>query len=165
VGAVREVELRRRRIAAVFERAQRVGGAGDPTEFQADYARYLCVLISGFVERALAEIILAYAQTKAAQPLRAYLEATLRRLANVDKERLLMLIGSLDARWREELELFVVDQRQAALNSVVGLRNDIAHGGGGSLSLGQVSKYWVSIQEIVDKVEELILTEPKMRRQ
>jgi hypothetical protein len=82
----------------------------------------------------------------------------------VDKERLLVVIGSFDQRWREELDTFVSDQRQAALNSVVGLRNDIAHGGGGSLSLGQVEKYWTSIQEVTDKLEELMLKEPKLRR-
>lgn len=163
MGAVRDVELRKRRLTAVFGRATQLAGLPDPGAVEADYARHLCVLISGFVERSLAEIILAYATGKTPAPLRSYLETSLRNLTNVNKERLLFLVGSLDANWRAELDAFVVDERQAALNSIVGLKNEIAHGGGSSVSLNQVVRYWVAIQEIVDKVEQLILAPPRAR--
>lgn len=155
--AVREIEFRKRKLAAVFARAKLFDGSGDPLERQADYARHLCVLLSGFVERSVADIVLAYAQDKTAAPLRSFLEASLRRLTNVDKDRLLRVVGSLDAAWRGELERFVVDERQAALNSIVGLRNDIAHGGGASISLRQVERYWVVLQEVIDKLEEILM--------
>lgn len=155
--AVREIEFRKRKLAAVFARAKLLRGPGDPSEQQADDARDLCVLLSGFVERSVAEIVLAYAQDKTAAPLRSFLEASLRRLTNVDKERLLAVVGSLDAGWRGELEQFVVDERQAALNSIAGLRNDIAHGGGASISLRQVERYWVALQEVIDKLEEILM--------
>jgi len=155
----RQVELRKRRLAAVFERALSISAQSE--ELRADYARHLCVLLSGFLEKSIAEIIVQYANGKAASPLRAYVETSLRRLTNIDKDRLLNLIGSFDARWREQLDAFVVDERQAAINSIVGLRNDIAHGGGGSISLLQVEKYWKSIQEIVDKLAEIMLSDPR----
>ncbi len=161
MSAVREVELRKRKLSAIFERAKGLSDPNAASERQADYARHLCVLLSGFVERAVAEIILAYAQDKTATPLRSFLEVSLRRLTNVDKERLLNVVGSLDAGWRSQLEAFVVDEHQAALNSVVGLRNDIAHGGGASVSLLQVEKYWSTVQEVVDKVEQLVLAGPR----
>ncbi len=158
---MREVENRRRRLKAVFERAEQLAELPDPSEIQADYSRYLCVLVSGFVERSVAEIISAYAQDKTAAPLRSFLDTSLKRLQNVDVERLLNTIGSLDAGWRSELEAYINDERKAALNSIVGLRNEIAHGGGSSVSLRQVAKYWEAVQEIIDKVEELLLPEPR----
>jgi hypothetical protein len=158
---VREVELRRRRLAAAFERANQIGGFQGLSEVQSDYARHLCVLVSGFVERAVAEIILSYAQGKTSAPLRSFLEVALRRLASLDKEKLLNVVGSLDAGWRAQLDAYVVDERQAALNSIVGLRNDIAHGGTAAISLAQVQKYWVAVQEIVDKVEDLVLADAR----
>jgi hypothetical protein len=159
VGAVREVEYHRRKLSAVFARAREVTKLSDLEESQADYARYLCVLVSGFIERAVTEIVLAYAHGKVAAPLRSFLEASLKRLTNIDKDRLLILVGSLDAGWRAQLESYVIDERQAAINSIVGLRNDIAHGGGGSLSLSQVEKYWIAVQEVIEKVEQLILSD------
>lgn len=157
MGSIREVEYQRRRLAAAFARAQALTGNQALEELQADYARHLCVLVSGFIERSIAEIILAYAQGRAPAPLRSFLENSLKRLTNVDKDRLLNVVGSLDAGWRTELENYVVDERQAAINSIVGLRNDIAHGGGGSISLVQVERYWVVVQEVIDRVETLIL--------
>jgi hypothetical protein len=161
VRTVREVEFRRRKLIATFAKIRQLDRVADSSELQAECARHLCVLVSGFVERSIAEIILAYAEDRAAPILRSYIDTTLRRLTNVDKERLLTVVGSLDARWRSELDLFVVDKRLAALNSVVGLRNDIAHGGSGSISLDQVERYWTTIQEIIDKLEQLVL--PNLR--
>jgi hypothetical protein len=151
---VPEVNFRRRKLTAAFEKAKKLDA-----ELQADYARLLCVLLSGFFERSLAEIILAYAHERAAPQICAFLEAGLRRLSNVDKGRLLTVIGSLDEGWRLQVDAFVVDERLAALNSIVGLRNDIAHGGGGGVSLLQVEKYWESLQEIVDWVDRLLIPE------
>jgi hypothetical protein len=158
---VREVEVRRRRLNATFERAKRVAPLGDRTELESDYARHLCVLISGFVERAIGEIILAYTDGKSARPVLSFVETATARLRNVDRERLLATVGSLDAVWRAEVEEYVVDERLAALNSIVGLRNDIAHGGGASVSLLQAEKYWIAIQEVIDKVAEVVLADPR----
>ena len=163
MGNVREVEFRRRQLSAAFKRAQTIGSAEGSEELQADYAKYLCVRVCGFVERAVAEVIMAYAHDKVPVPLRSYLETSLKRLTLVDKERLLQVVGSLDARWRAELDSYVVDERLAALNSIVGLRNDIAHGGSGSIGLVQMHQYWVAAQDVVQKVEDLIMGQPRRR--
>ena len=78
-------------------------------------------------------------------------------MKNIDKERLLTLVGALDSTWRSDVDAFVVDERQAALNSIVGLRNDIAHGGNGSISLRQVTEYWMAVQAIIDHLESILL--------
>ncbi len=161
MSAVREVERRRRVIDSVLARARALAGQPDADALQADYARYVCVLASGFIERAIAELIIAYVEGKAPRQIRSYLEASLSRLTNVDKERLLRVIGALDAGWRNEMDLYVVDRRLEALNSVIGLRHDIAHGGGGSLSLHGMETYWKSVQEIIDKLEELLFSNPR----
>ena len=160
MSAVREVALRKRQIDATFARARGLASAPDADAIQADYARHLCILLSGFVEKSLADIVLEYAREKAAATIRSYMESVLARLTNVDKERLLQLVGSFDAVWRDEIDAFVIDEKQAALNSIVGLRNNIAHGGGGGISLLQVEKYWFTIQEIVDFVEARFLASP-----
>ena len=164
MGAIRSIELRRRRTDAVFERAKLVATLERGQELEADYARHLCVLVSGFLEKAVAEIVVAYAEGKGARPVISYLESNLRRLRNVDKDRLLTVVGQLDLGWRGQVEAFVVDEKQAAVNSIVGLRNDIAHGGGGSISLSQVSQYWLQVQAVVEFVEILLLPPLPHRR-
>jgi hypothetical protein len=158
-----DIELRRRRIDAAFARADALAAADDGLQIQADYARHCCVLVSGFLEKAIAELILHYAQGKTPRPLQAFLESSLRRVMNIDTERLLNIMGSLDAGWRNELDMLLSDEQRVAVNSVVGLRNDIAHGGGTSLSLGQVRQYWRLVQEVVQEVERILLTTPQRR--
>lgn len=164
MSTVREVAHRRRVIDSTLSRARALATHADAPALQADYARHICVLVSGFVERAVAELIVAYAEDKAARPIKSYLDATLSRVNNLDKDRLLRVIGALDASWADSLDSFIDDKRQAALNSIVGLRNDIAHGGGGSLSLRGVEQYWLSVQEIVDHVEQLLFPTPPVFR-
>jgi hypothetical protein len=154
---VREVEFRKRRLEGILARAAAISSE----EVQADYARHICVLLSGFVEKSVGEIVTQYASDKGSARLRSYVESSLRKLTNVDKQRLLDVVGAFDAAWRIEMENFVIDERQAAINSVVGLRNDIAHGGAASVSLRQISKYWQGVQEIIDKLSEIMLADPR----
>lgn len=163
MGAVREIERHRRQLNSAFDRVSGLALMTNREELESDYARYLCVLISGFAERSVVELILAYSEGKAATPLRSYLSASLQRQTNLDKEKLCRLVGSLDAQWGTRIEEFVKDERQAALNSIVGLRNNIAHGGTASPSLRQIQKYWTSIQEIIGELEAIFL-DPKLQR-
>jgi len=156
MGQVREVEHHRRRIVATFQRASGVVGNG-ADEIRSDYARFLCILVSGWIEKSVASIVLAYAEGKCPRPLQSHLESSLKRLTNVTAERLLSTMGSLDMGWREQLASGLSDEQTSALNSIVGLRNDIAHGGGGSLSLAGVTGYWNAAQAAVEQFETLLL--------
>ncbi len=146
-----EVERQRARLNATFARAA-AGGGGDP-ELQADLARYLCVLVSGFFEKAFVELLVTYARGAGSPALRGHVQVTLERLTNVNKKRLLDTVGGFDAGWRTEYDGFISDAREAALNSVVALRNDIAHGGGAGITLARIRDYWAAIQEIVEHLE------------
>ena len=145
------VEQNRARVQAVFERA---AAANLAVEMQSDLARHLCVLVSGFVERSVTDLLAAFAGRVGSPVLQSYVENSLRRLTNVNKEKLLQLLGSFDPDWRTEYDAFIVDEREAALNSVVALRNRIAHGEFSALSLGRMSEYWGGIQKIIDHLED-----------
>ena len=145
------VEQNRVRVQAVFERA---AAANATAEVESDLARHLCVLVSGFVERSVADLLAAFAGRVGSPVLQHYVENSLRRLTSVNKEKLLQLLGSFDADWRTEYDAFVVDEREAALNSVVALRHGIAHGKFSTLSLGRMREYWGDIQKIIDHLED-----------
>ena len=145
------MERNRAEVQAVFERA---AGADVTIEVRSDLARHLCVLLSGFVEQSVADLLSEFAHRVGSPVLQRYVENSLRRVTNINKERLLQLLGSFDPDWRTEYDAFVVDEREAALNSVVALRNGIAHGGLSTLSLGRMSEYWSGIQKIVEHLED-----------
>src|SRR5262249_46781919 len=105
-----EVTRLKQRLDATF---QRVAGIGSDLELQSDFARYLCVLVSGYLERAVAELVLEHARRSGNPWLQRFVELNTRRFTNANAERLQNLLGSFDPDWRQTLESFLVDELKA----------------------------------------------------
>lgn len=144
----------RQRLDAAFGRAVQL--EADP-ELQADFARYLCVLVAGFVEKSVSEIVVEHAKNNGSPTLQRFIERNARKFTNANAEKVLSFIGSFSSPWRVSMEEVIVDERRAALDSIYGLRNTIAHGGNVGLTYSQVSNYYGSIKIVIEKLEELCL--------
>jgi hypothetical protein len=144
-----EVDRLRQVLDATFDRASRL--LPEP-ELQSDFARYLCVLVSGFLEQAVQEFILEHTRRNASTRVLRYVESQLRRLTNIKAQRLVELFGTLDETWGTELESFVIDERKAAVDSVVELRNRISHGHHVDLTMNRVIGYYKGVKEVVDRI-------------
>lgn len=140
------------RIDAAFSRASQLGS--DP-ELQADFARYLCILVAGFIEKSLAEVALEHAKKNGSPTLQRYVERSVHNLTNANTEKVLTFVGAFSAAWRDTMEHFIVDERKAALDSVYGLRNKIAHGKNVGLTYNQISNYYRCVKEVVDELQVL----------
>jgi hypothetical protein len=152
--AAKEVNRQRNRLKAVFGRA-RSSIVADP-ECQSDYARYLCILVSGFVETAVEELAIEYCRNRSQTSVFNYASNHLRRVQNLKSQKLLQLISAFHKRWYADLSSFIEDGRRDALDSVVNLRNRIAHGKPDSLSLATITQYFEKIDEIVVYLEGLL---------
>jgi RiboL-PSP-HEPN len=149
-----EVSRLRSSLKDAFNRAKRL--QTQDAEIQSDLARYLCVLVSGFVEAAVAELAIEHCRSRAASSVINYASAQLDRLQNLKSQKLVQVIGSFEKRWSSELSDFMEGARKDALDSVVDLRNKIAHGESVSLSLGRITQYFERIDEIVVYIEKLL---------
>jgi hypothetical protein len=147
-----EVSRLKQRLDATFKRAAQVGS--DP-ELQSDFARYLCILVSGYLERAIIELVLEHSRQNSSPSIQRFVEFRTRRLANLNSERLGQLFGSLNPDWRQDIARFIVDERKAAIDSVVSLRNSIAHGKSVGVTYNRVARYYEEIQKIIDHVANL----------
>ena len=147
---IRSVVTRRAQLDSAFTRV--AGTAGD-IELQAHFARYLCVLVSGYVEQCVQDILADFA-THGPPRLSRYVARTVAR-QNVNTEVLMQIVENFDADWRDRLAEFVQGERKAALDSVVINRHNIAHGRPSSISYVQVSEYYERIKEIIDYLGDL----------
>ncbi len=127
---------------------------------QSDFAKYLCILVSGYVETAVTELLLEHSRRNAAPTVQRYVEAHTRRLTNLNSERLQQLLGSFDPDWRQSLSQLLVDEKKDALDSVVSLRNKIAHGESVGLTYQRIIGYFKHIKPVVEKVEDLCAPGP-----
>lgn len=149
----REVARLQSRLESTIARAP--ASSGD-IEVQADFAKYLCVLVSGFLENALIELVLDYAQRRSAPQVAYFVERQLEYWTNPNTEKIVQLLGDFNADWRIEAEAYLVDEKKAAVNSLVALRHKIAHGDSVGTSLAQINQYYLTVLEVVGFVAALI---------
>jgi hypothetical protein len=148
-----EVSRLRRRLDATFGR---IPSSGTDVEVQADYAKYLCVLVSGFFECAIVALALDFVERRSASEITSYIERQLDHWTNPNTEKITNLLGSFSADWRNELTAYLVDERKDSINSLVALRHKIAHGESVGTSLSHVKAHYQTILEVVDHLADLL---------
>ena len=149
-----EIERQKQRLDATFKRA---GSLGADPELLSDFARYLCVLVSGFLEQAAVEIALEHVRTHSDPSVLRHMERRIRNSTNMNTERIVQLFGSFDADWQKDLESAIVDEYKAAVDSVVALRHQIAHGANGGITMVRIREYYDRVKYVVEYVTDLCL--------
>ncbi len=143
----------KQRLDSTFSRAPL---SNDDIEIQADFAKYLCILVSGYLENAIIALIVAYSEKRSAPEVASYVERQLDRWTNPNTEKICQLFGSFSADWRTKIESFLVDYRKDSINSLVALRHKIAHGESVGTTMSQVKDYYKATKEIVEFLAELV---------
>lgn len=125
----------------------------DP-ELQAHWSRYLCVLVSGFLETSIRQIFSEYTKTKASPTIVNYVEKQLERFQNPNVESVLQLAGAFDPSWRTKLEDTVDEEVLSAVNSIVTNRHGIAHGRNIGLSYAVMYEYYINSRKLVESIDK-----------
>ena len=133
------------RLDAAFGRA----AAFEEPEIQADYTRYLCILVAGFIERSVEDILQAYAEQKADSRVTRYVGTTLRRRGNLRANQIVRLFGDFDDSWKEQLDETLTDEQRQAIGNVYANRNPIAHGEDVDLTYSQIQNDYERVKEAV----------------
>lgn len=149
----RAVARHRSRLDAAFDRIQAIGE--DELEARADFARYLCVLVSGYLEQSVNELLFEHCRQQASESVQRYARWHLVRFGNATKGNIVAVCGRFDESWGEDLEHFIVDERAAAVGSIVKERHRIAHGENSDISYVRVRDYREKIDEVIDRIAEL----------
>lgn len=158
-SAYRYIHAAQSRLDRTFERARNI--PFEEAELRSDCARYLCVLASGFLETSVIGLVVAYVSDVSHPRAARLLERKFSRTTNLNAEKLSQLIGGLDADWEADLRTYLGDERKAAVDSLVALRHEIAHGNPTRVTLVTVTSYYEAIVEVVDFLVDLLDPAPK----
>jgi hypothetical protein len=148
-----KIHSEKQRLDDTFKRAAAV----TDMELSADLARYLCVLVSGFLERAAVEILLEYTRLHSDPSVHKYVGSELNRFTNAKTQKLLDIFGRFDTNWHKDLTIHLVDERKAAVDSVVAIRHSIAHGTSVGVTMATAKRYYERVKEVVDHLADLCL--------
>lgn len=153
MSGLTEVHRQRTKLDAKFKR---ISEANLDTELLADYSKYLCVLVSGFLETSIYEILISYAKNKSSPAVLKYVDSQLSWWTNPSADKINSLVGFFDLEWRAKIEAYLVDEKKEAVNSLIALRHKIAHGESVGTSFSQVKRYYDEIRKLVDKIAEIV---------
>ena len=146
-----EVHVLRSRIESAFLRASQLKDLD--SEVQADFAKYLCILVSGYVETAVRTISIAHCRRRAQPTVYNFAAKQLEKQQNLKPEKLIQAIALFNGDWGNDLRKFMTGSRWDALASVVSLRNALAHGQSVPTTFAQIRSYYSEIDQIVKFLE------------
>jgi len=150
----KEIHARRTRLDQTFVRMP--SSSADP-EFQSDFARYLVVLVSGFLENSIEAILLEFAEKKSSPEVAAHVARQLGFWTNPNCEKIILsLFGAFNSDWRDKLQNYIIDEKNDSINSLVALRHKVAHGDYVGTTLSQVKQYYKTIIDVVEFMNELV---------
>ncbi len=124
-------------------------------EFQAHWARYLCVLVSGYIEIAIPAVLSTYTSAQAGPFVISYVEKQLDHFHNPKFGRIIDLISAFNPAWADSIKTSSEGAIIDHVNSIVANRNQIAHGRDTGVTLVRVRDWFTSAKALIRSLESL----------
>lgn len=147
----REVLRYRRRLDHLFGQ---IAVLSEDHELQAQWARYLCILVSGFLEVSVRAIYGEYARNKAVPYVANFVDSQLEFFRNPKMGSILDLTGAFSREWEEKLRDATEGQLKTAVDSVVANRHRISHGEDVGITYTRIKEYYASVLKVVEIIDE-----------
>lgn len=130
-------------------------------ESQAHSAKYLAVLVSGYLEQAIKELLLHYTSQGTRSQISRYVEKTWPISRNMKADSIQNILNQFDSEWGDEFHNWLTkdDKRKSHINSIVEWRNSIAHGQESNttgVTLVSVNTAFTTIVNLVALIEAMV---------
>ena len=126
-------------------------------EMQSHWSRYLCVLVSGYIEKAFRIIVEDHVKKRAPKEISDYISTDMGNKNTINIEKIRRVLDQFRKNLSTELDLLLTPQEILAINSVVVNRNSIAHGGlTNDLTYSRISNYYIGTKSGVRKLIGLV---------
>ena len=124
-------------------------------ELQGHWGKYLCVLVSGFLENSICEVYIEFVNTASAPHVTQYTRTALSKIQNPKAAKFVDTARQFKKEWGQELETFFIEDssRKDAIDSIMQNRHLIAHGKSSSISVARVSEYLQKSIEVIEFME------------
>ncbi|MEQ1557839.1 MAG: HEPN domain-containing protein [Methyloglobulus sp.] len=109
-------------------------------ELQGHWGKYLCVLVSGFLENAISTVYIDFVSNAAAPHIVQYASKHLDKIQNPKSKKFVEVASQFKKEWGSDLEKFFSDypEYKEAIDSIMSNRHQVAHGKNTSISVHRV---------------------------
>lgn len=154
-----ELDRAKKRLTGAFKRADQL--LDDDLQLQSDFAKYLTVITSGYLEVAVRHTLghiveLNGGSSASRNHSLSHLGRRSPTTRNLNAKRLLDLVRRFDPSWAHDLDKYIEGERKDAIDSLVNTRNGIAHGDDTGITFVRVSAYRARILEVVDELQSIV---------
>lgn len=121
-------------------------------------AKIICIRISGLLEVAIKSRISDYSDNKTPKEIKRFLTQKFKDITNLKSSKLCDVLGTFSSDWKSSFEKEISENQQlkSSLDSLITLRNDIAHGQTCSISLNNVQQYYNDVKIAIDLFDKII---------
>lgn len=135
--------------------AQTSSASDDQIELQAHWGRYLCILVSGFLENAIGEVYSEYSKGAASPPVASFVSNVVLRIQNPKAQKFIETANGFKPEWGTKLEIFISNEgRKEAIDGIMANRHLIAHGQESGITVARVKTYLEKSIEVIDYLEK-----------
>lgn len=152
---VREIDAQRKRLDAMFERSRDLP---DDPEIKSHWAKYLCILVCGFLENSVELCLAEYCKHRSNAQIQNYVRSQLYYFHNPRMDEIVKVFGVFSKDWQARIEAECRGELSDAVNSIVGNRHKIAHGGSVSLTIGGLHRYYQKALKVVELLQQICST-------
>jgi hypothetical protein len=146
-----EIHRYRQLLKSLFEK---VSSLPDDNELKAHWAKYLCVMVSGYIEVAIRAMYAQYATLKSHPNIAAFVGKELERFQNPSMEKILTLTGRFDPVWERALRLASEGELKDSIDSVVAVRHQIVHGRSVGITYSRIRQYYEDVEKVIDIIDK-----------
>lgn len=147
----KKVVSHKQRIDALFDKVKELG---DDPELIAHWSRYLCVLVSGFIEASVRTLLADYLSSRSAPEVATFAGQRLREFSNAKMNKILVLLGEFGNEYRMRIEKAVEGELKDAVDGVVSNRHLIAHGQDVGIGFGTIKQYFGKVVKAIEEIEK-----------
>lgn len=148
----------RQRIDHLFQKISSILNPAD----QSEWSKYLCVLVSGYIEESLRVLLEEYAYNNSSSNIQNFVAKEIKNITNCSVGKIENILSKFDSTWKDNFTDQIAskskrsDEIKNSINSVVTNRHQIAHGKNISLNYSSVSNYYKNVKVAVEILENII---------
>jgi hypothetical protein len=148
---VRELQRQKDRLDYLFIQVSRL--PVDDDEIKAHWARYLCVLTSGYIENSIRIIFSDIAHKQASPSIANFVESRLRDFQNPRMEKIYDIIRQFNPSWEARVRSATFGEFKDSVDSIVANRHLIAHGQPVNITYVVVSRYYKNVTKVIEIIQ------------
>jgi hypothetical protein len=134
----------------------------DDFELRSHWGKYLCVLVSGFLENAISEVYCDFVSNAASPHVIKYTMDSLNKIQNPKAGRFIETAYKFKKEWGVELEKYFSEDSsvKGAIDAIMTNRHLIVHGKNSNITISQVIIYFEKSIKAIEFIENQCANRP-----